>query len=215
MKHKITLILGAVLCGLLAAPVTMASDQTYFGTIDAINDNLGSGGGLVAGTLGAVDDDDWVTFNAQAGESVELRYTATNTEFLDFVIFRDVNDNGVIEVGDVADILNFNSDRTGAGTDIEVQHAGFSDGSCNASGNQFYCVGNNGVSHTFVAPATGQYVVGISSSNDSQALDWQVEILNREISTPVPVNDLWALSIMVTLMAALGFMVQRRRKLSA
>ncbi|HSH00165.1 MAG TPA: hypothetical protein VLB27_08960, partial [candidate division Zixibacteria bacterium] len=164
---------------LLAAPLVLASDTTYFGTIDAINGDFGTGTGSVAGTLASVNDNDWVTFDAVAGETVELLLSNTDDSgFLDFAIFRDENDNGVIEVGDVADVINFNVDQTGSGTDIVVQHGGWVPAPLDCEG--LYCLApGESAPFAFVAPATGQYVIGIASSNASQALDYSVEVVAR------------------------------------
>ena len=66
--------------------------------------------------------------------------------------------NGIVEVGDVANVTNFNVDQTGAGTDLVVQHPGFQ------SGFYFFRSSAPGTLN-FTAAATGQYAIGITASN--------------------------------------------------
>ena len=194
--------------------ILSASHLTYFGTIDAINFDFGPGGGSYEGNLAGTDDDDWLTFEAAAGEVVNLTYASVGAQFIDVVIFRDENDNGQIEVGDVADVLDFNSDQSGNGTDIVVQHGGFADSSCAAPGSDFYCVGLTPIPHAFTAPVSGQYVIGISSANEGQATGYSVQIdrgpVSRGPSVPIPVNASWALVLLVLMLAAMGVWTMRR-----
>ncbi len=79
-----------------------ASNITYFGVVDKIDHTFGAGGGSFSGQLEAFDDDAWLVFSANTGDELSFQYDGD--EYGDFVVFAEMT-NGVVEVGDVANVL--------------------------------------------------------------------------------------------------------------
>ena len=141
------------------APIASASHLTAFGSIDAIDGTFAAGGGVLAGSLSSGTDDDWLAFFATSGDSLSIAFS-TALSFMDGALFREVT-NGLVEIGDAANVTSFNSDRTGAGTDLVVQHAGYDDG------NYVFGTGSGGTQTLlFNVATTGWYAIGISANNE-------------------------------------------------
>jgi len=153
-------VLGALVVFASAQPAR-ADHLTSYGTVDAIDHTFASGGGIFSGATTSGADDSWLVFAANAGDSLTVSFT-TPSASLDGVVFREVT-NGIVEVGDVANVTNFGFNRTGAGTDLVVQHAGYN------FGGYFF---NSGLPGTlnFTAAATGQYAIGITAENERSDL---------------------------------------------
>lgn len=146
---------------LFLAPQARADHLSHFGTVDAIDHTFGAGGGIFSSSTTSPTDDAWLVFRATAGNSVSVIFSEVGDNIYDGVIFRDVT-NGVVQVGDVANVTNFNFDRTGAGQDLVVQHGPFAGPGCS-----YEFGGPCGIQTlNFTIPLTGEYVIGITHANE-------------------------------------------------
>lgn len=164
----------ALLAVFVVPPQAQASHSTNFGTIDAIDNVFGPGGGTFNGTLAPVAEDDaWIAFSAQAGDVLNIVFS-TQVNFMDAAMFREVT-NGVVEAGDVANVTDFNFDRTGAGQDLVVQHGGFGVGNNYVFGTS---AGQTPETLNFNVSDSGEYVIGISLNNEdtSRAGNFTVQL---------------------------------------
>ena len=153
---KTYLFAAAVFVGLLTATGAHGSHTTYFGAIDAIDHTFPSGGGVFAATPSGPSDDAWLRFAANAGDNLVI--DGAGIFGPNMVLFREVT-NGLVEVGDLAGVSDFNVDQTGSGSDLVVQHPGF-----NGVGvDQYVVPGTLNFTTTFA----GEYVIGLSPANES------------------------------------------------
>ena len=147
---------ASLIASLFVAATANASHATFFGVIDAIDHTFPSGGGVFAATPTGPTDDAWLSFSANAGDNLVI--DGAGIFGPNMVLFREVT-NGVVEVGDVAGVTNFNIDQTGNGTDLVVQHPGF-----RGTGIDQYVVPGT---INFTVLFSGQYVIGLSPANES------------------------------------------------
>ncbi len=134
-----------------------------FTTVDAIDGTIPDGGGTASGTLTSQTDAGWIVFYANAGDNVSIDFAGSTGFVIIGVIFREAT-NGIVEVGDAANVSNFSSSQQGAGTDLIVETGGYPDAGCLSNSYIARCAGTDGTA-SFVASGTGQYVIGF------QALD--------------------------------------------
>lgn len=178
-NRKFIGLLVAFIFGL--GPAAHASHLTSFGSIDAIDGTFGPGGGIISGSLSSAADDDWLALFATAGDALAIAFS-TPLSFMDGALFREVS-NGVVEVGDAANVTNFNSDKTGFGMDLVVQHSGFG-----GDGNYVFGSGSGGTETLlFNVVNTGWYAIGISANNEGTSGfgDWSVRLAGNT-GSPVP-----------------------------
>ena len=152
------------IAALLLAPfvfgsMAQAAHISEFTSIDAIDGVAPAGGGAFSGFLSAPGDDDWVAFFATAGDNVSVGLTTT-AAFTDAAIFLE-SSNGIVEVGDVAGVINLNSDRTGAGTDLVIQHGGWT-----AFNNYTFQANQGLVTLNYTVATTGWHVLGLTINNE-------------------------------------------------
>lgn len=172
---KLSLVAASVYsCG-----AANADHTTHLHSIDAIDHTFPAGGGSYTGSVSSTTDDAWVVFGANAGDTLDFSFRSIGGSFMTAAVLLEVQ-NGIVEVGDAADIHDFNSDKTGFGTDLVVQHGPLIDGTCSG----FYCFDTAGGSFSFEAAATGQYVIGVSSANESQATQFDVVMSGNTLTVP-------------------------------
>ena len=157
---------GAVLViTMLGATATSASHLTNLSQVDTIDATFGSGGGSYTKSLVFGADDGWAVFAANSGDSINVILSATPGTSMapasyDGAVLLDVTD-GIVTLGDFANITNFSINQFGSGTDLVVQHAGF---------NPFptdYLFGSGSTqSISFTATVSGQYAIGVSCSDE-------------------------------------------------
>lgn len=144
-----------------------ASHATHLGSIDFIDATFGIGGGSLTKSLTSGADDGWIAFAANSGDTLSITLSASSgtsgaPAAYDGAVLLESTD-GVVAVGDDANITDFSFDRMGAGTDLVVQHQPFNPGP--AGSYQF----DDSMSQSFSVnvATTGQYVIGIACSDET------------------------------------------------
>ncbi len=149
-----------------AATSTQASHLTTLSHVDTIDITFGSGGGSYTKSLVFGADDGWSVFAANSGDSINVILSATPGTSMapasyDAAVLLDVTD-GVVTLGDFASITNFSINQFGSGMDLVIQHSGF-----NPTPGAPYLFGSgNTQTISFIAPVTGQYVVGVACTDE-------------------------------------------------
>jgi hypothetical protein len=186
MGRIFALVLG--LAAAAAPGAASASTTTTLGAVDFIDHVFGAGGGSYTKSLTGGADDGWSVFAANAGDTLSVTFSAsTGTSgapaAYDGAVMLELSD-GIVAVGDLAGITNFSFDRTGAGTDLVVQHPGF-----NPFPTGSYQFGSGSTqSVTFAAAATGQYAIGVSCTNEScvNGSTFTVQLSGNTAALPAP-----------------------------
>jgi hypothetical protein len=157
-----------ITCGiLLATGAASASTLTTLSSVDFIDHVFASGGGSHTKSLTSGADDGWWVFAANTGDTLTITFSASSgtsgaPAAYDGAVMLESSD-GVVAIGDMAGVTDFSFDRMGAGTDLVVQHPGFNPFPIGS-----YLFGSGSTQFiTFVAAATGQYVIGVSCSNET------------------------------------------------
>ena len=162
---RVRAFVGLAISALLLGPVQVAEAGhiSFLGAVDAIDIVFPAGGGVHAGSASGVTDDAWLVFEATAGDIVT--FVLASSGWHDAVILRDTTD-GIVDIGDAANILGFNDTDTvlGEGVRLVAQHGPWSQGECAVS----YCFGATESPRTLTFPVSisGQYVLGITVSNE-------------------------------------------------
>jgi hypothetical protein len=147
-------VLGLVTLFFLSSMVAGASHLSTFGAIDAIDHDFGGAGGFFSGSLLDPTDNLWVTFDATAGDLLNIQIVVTS--FKNAVLLQDTAD-GVFNIGDLLGVSNFNVDHTGEGVDLTIlSHIGSL---------EFQTLGTL----MFVAPYSGQYGIAVSAANNESS----------------------------------------------
>lgn len=157
-----SLVLGAVL-----SSGANASTFTTLGVVDFIDASFGPGGGSYTKSLTSAADDGWSVFAANAGDSLTVSFSATvgtsnAPAAYDGAVLLEMTD-GVVAVGDAVNVTDFSMNRFGLGTDLVIQHSGFS--TSPPGSYQFSAAQSQSVS--FIAAASGQYAIGVACNNDT------------------------------------------------
>jgi MYXO-CTERM domain-containing protein len=121
--------------------------------VDAIDHVFGAGGGMYSGTLASGTDDAYLVFAANAGDAITVTFNGNTTATFSGTIFKEVT-NGIVEIGDVVNVYNFNNNNFGMGTDLIVQ---------TSYPYSFY----GPIVRNYVVPTTGQYAIGVASFNSA------------------------------------------------
>ena len=157
MRTAIKLAVVCVAALVAAAGKAQACDGTNVNFIDTIDHMFPDGGGVFNGSILSGTDESWMVFAATAGDNIVVNYANTSGGSKIASVFIDIGD-GIIQVGDVMNISNWNNNNLGLGNPLQ-NVVGFMD------------QGGNGVfsgsprSHTFVAPISGQYGIFMASCN--------------------------------------------------
>jgi hypothetical protein len=136
-----------------------ADHMNSFGTVDAIDGTIAPGGGTASGMVANGADVGWIVFSATAGDTVTVEFGGGFGMGVG-VIFREVT-NGIVEVGDAANVSDFNGNHQGDGDDLVVE-TGTYGSPCPAY--EFQCFAGT-TTVTFTASGSGQYAIGFQASN--------------------------------------------------
>lgn len=157
INKRILASAALVACSLISTQ-SHASHLTVFAPIDSIDHVFAAGGGTYTATTTGANDDAWIAFGANAGDSLNISASGI---FGPNVVLFSAGTNGLIEIGDMYTLtgaFDGNSLQTGTGIDIVVEAMAF-----NACGDCYVAPG----SANFLVASSGQYVLGISPANDS------------------------------------------------
>lgn len=199
------LLLAMALLLLLVCSQVSAGDITYMGAIDEIDYVFNAGGGSYTGSFSSGADNDWLIFEATAGDVLTL--TGYSDNYVNAVLLQDVV-NGDFEVGDVVDVLNFNNNNIGLGTDLKIltTHLAWGGSCCN-----FFGSGNTSTL-TYTALYTGQYGLGLAvynnSLSNSPATTYTVTLSGNTTINAVPAPS--PLVLVASSILGLGFLRRKR-----
>lgn len=180
--------LAGVVVGIaISGSAAGASMMTQLGSVDFIDHVFAAGGGSYTKSLTGGPDDGWSVFAANLGDTITVTFSATTgtsnaPAAYDGAALLEVND-GIVAVGDAANITDFSFNRMGAGTDLIVQHPGF-----NLPGGSYLFGSGSSQSVTFTAAATGQYAIGVSCSDEMcvNGSTFTVQLSGNTASVPEP-----------------------------
>jgi hypothetical protein len=184
------------------ANIGTAADFGTLGTVDAIDGTFASGGGSFSGSLSSGADDDWLVFGGVAGDNIAITYSANGYSLHGIVLFE--TENGVVELGDVANITNFNFGHLGDGTDFSMQ--------TNFPTNFF----STPVVLNLTLANTGEYAIALKAINDNfiSSNIWTVQ-LTGNTGTAGAIPEPAALTLLGMGLVGLGAARRRRKKRAA
>ena len=203
--------LAAVLALLCTATPASASVLTMLGSVDFIDAIFPSGGGSYTKSLTGGPDEGWSVFAANAGDTITVTLSATTGTSMaaaayDGAVLRDTD--GVVNVGDFVNIVDFSMDLTGMGSNLVVAHQGFNPMPGPMASYQF----TSAMSQSFMVTllSAGQYAVGVSCGDEIcvNGSTFTVQVSGNTASLPVP--EPAPLALLGFGLAAIGF--TRRRK---
>jgi hypothetical protein len=180
---------SALALAILAGPgLASASTLTQLGTVDFIDAVFASGGGSYTKSLTGGPDDGWSVFAANSGDSLSVTLSASTgtsgaAAAYDGAVLLEVSD-GVVAVGDAANISDFSINQLGSGTDLVVQHMGFNPG----PGGSYQFTSSMSQTISFTAATTGQYAIGVSCSDETcvNGSTFTVQLSGNTATVPEP-----------------------------
>jgi len=214
MKRTIQLV-ACVAVLVATAGQVHAAHLTNIGAVDAIDNVFLPGGGVFNGSLSSGADESWMVFNATFGDMVNVNFVQSGGDHIGAIFF-DSGD-GVIQVGDAMNIVNWNPSNTGLGSPLQVI-SGTSTYVSGGLGSSFpNHLGSTPLVHQFVAGFTGQYGIVVAANNQDSATagqQFQITLSGNTGSTAVPEPSTFVL-LTIGGIALIGYGWRRKRQQAA
>ncbi len=211
MKKLRLITLCSIILTVVYAPGALACDDTDINAVDAIDGVFPPFGGTIVASISGTQDESWMVFEALAGDVITITYSSSNDGGSEGMISATLLEttNGVVEVGDALNILDWNPNNFGAtGPDFEVVSS-----DNNSDGNNSW---SQSGTHTQVVTIseTGHYALVTAICNaldDGEAPPTTITVsIVGNSPIPVPTLSFWAMLGLAGLLGLTGFVLVNR-----